>query len=269
MVPCLSCKDVGNGEVLGKFPKIIDQRRPIMKRFCAIAIFMAALMFFATSVSAAEQSKAPAKKNFYVGVLGGYALPQSINDAPNNGRDAISFDIPVNNGYLLGVKGGWLPKFGKGYFATELEYNIVRYDADSNKTYPEKNQSYTDSLDATFTANNFFLNFILRYPETIFHPYIGIGPGWSWFNIGSCTQKTYKNGVYDSSLTLDSKSSNQFIYQVMLGIDVDVTDSIGVGLGYKFSQVKPSYNGGDPNRLWNDDLNVKNHVITLGVKYSF
>lgn len=240
-----------------------------MKRFCAMVIFFTALMFFVSGVSAAEQAKGSVKRDYYVGVLGGYALPQSINAAPNNGRDANSIDIPVNNGYLIGVKGGWIPKLGRGYFATELEYNHVRYDADNNKTYPEKNPAYTDSLDATFAANNFFLNFILRYPETIFHPYIGIGPGWSWFNIGSCTQKIYKNGVYDSSYTLDSRSSNQFIYQILLGIDVDVTDSIGVGLGYKFSQTKPSYNGGDPNRLWNDDLNVKNHVITLGVKYSF
>lgn len=240
-----------------------------MKRFCTIAIFLTALLFFVTGAVAAEPAKGPAKKGFYVGVLGGYALPQTIDAAPNNGRDANSIDIPVKNGYLLGVKGGWLPKFGKGYFATELEYNHVRYDADSNKTYPEKNPALTDSLDATFAANNFFLNFILRYPETIFHPYIGIGPGWSWFNIGSCTQKTYRNGVYESSVTLDSVSSNQFIYQVLLGIDVDVTPNIGVGLGYKFSQVKPSYNGGNPNRHWNDDLNVKNHVITLGVNYSF
>lgn len=240
-----------------------------MKRFCTVVIFLTASVFFVTVVSAAEQTKASVKKDFYVGILGGYALPQSVNADPNNGRDDNAVNIPVNNGYLIGVKGGWTPRLAGGYFATELEYNHVRYDADNNNTYPQKNPAYTDSLDATFASNNFFLNFILRYPDTIFHPYIGIGPGWSWFNAGSCTQKTYKNGVYDSSLTLDSQSSNQFIYQILVGIDVDVTDNIGVGLGYKFSQVKPSFNGGDPNRSWNDDLNAKNHVITIGVKYSF
>ncbi len=37
-----------------------------MKRFCTIVIFLTVLMFFVTGAGAAEQTKGPAKKGYYV-----------------------------------------------------------------------------------------------------------------------------------------------------------------------------------------------------------
>ena len=221
-----------------------------MKRI-SLVLSLLLLVFCSTVAMAADEETS----GFYVGILGGYVMPKDMGVTPKDG--STQNDIAMDKGDLAGIKVGYIPPVAK-YLATELEYNYSKNSFDNGKQYTDSGGSYT--LDGT--TNNmhaFFLNLKLRYPEGSFHPYIGIGPGYSWVKQGDVTLR-----ATGGSGTMAGGTSSQFAYQLLAGLDYDITKNWGVGIGYKYVQVKPSF-GGDLNA----DIDYKAHVVTLGVNYSF
>jgi len=219
-----------------------------MKRIILIAVVLS-IVFLSPVAFAAADEVGP----FYVGVLGGYVMPQNMNVADNTGG-GLTLDAPLKDGGLVGIKIGYIPPFANKYLATELEYNyFFNTDHDSDKTIA----AVGGTLDGSIKIQAFFLNFKWRYPEGAFHPYIGIGPGYAWFQAGD---------VKASSETTpwSGDTGTKFCYQILAGLDYDITKNWGVGVGYKYFQIKPSI-GGEIKA----DYDYKAHVITLGVNYAF
>jgi opacity protein-like surface antigen len=215
-----------------------------MKRISLILSLLLVVSF--SSLAMADEGTS----GFYVGILGGYMMPKDVTMSPKDGTP--SADISLDKGYHAGAKVGYIPSFAK-YLAMELEYNYSKTSFDNGKSYGG------NKLDGTNSMNAFFLNFKLRYPEGSFHPYIGIGPGYSWFKQGDITGSGIGGGGVAAGDT-----SSQFAYQFLAGLDYDITKNWGVGLGYKYLQVKPSFGG-----ALNVDYNYTAHIVTLGVNYSF
>ena len=217
-----------------------------MKR--TILVLVVLLLSLFSSIACAAEETSP----FYLGILGGYVKPSDMTVHDKTG--GLDFDAALKNGGVFGLKAGYMPSFAKGYLATELEYNyIFNTDLDTGKTYATLSGA---SLDGTNKIHAIFLNFKLRYPEGVLHPYVGIGPGYSWFQAGDLTPST--------GTTITGETSSQFCWQLLLGFDYDITKNWGVGLGYKYFQVKPSFGG-----QINADYDYNAHMITFGVNYAF
>jgi len=222
-----------------------------MKRITLVIALFSFWLLLSPAFAAEQQNL------FYVGILGGYVMPRdmAIHDKTGGNPD---FDATLKNGGLFGIKAGFLPAFANKYLATELEYNyFFNTEFDKDKSY-KPSDPYR--LEGDNKIHAVFLNFILRYPETSFHPYIGIGPGYSWFQAGDLK-------VTDSAGTttlLAGETTGQFCWQLLAGLDYDITRNWGVGIGYKYFQVKPS-----PGGAINSDYDYSAHIITLGVQYTF
>ncbi len=219
-----------------------------MKKIILVAI--SALFVLTSSLAFAEDNA----DSYYVGVLGGYVMPQDFHYKPKSGTP--EFDAALTNGYMLGVKTGWRPAFAKKYLATELEYNYISgTDHDTGKRNTQGNVSFT--LDGSIKIQALFLNFIARYPDGSFHPYIGIGPGYSWFQLGDLRSST--------GATVQGETASQFCWQALAGLQYDITKNWGVDVGYKYLQIKPSF-GSDTTGT---DNSYQAHTVTMGLNYTF
>jgi len=219
-----------------------------MKRFGLVLSLL--LVVFCSSLSMAAEKGS----GFYVGILGGYLMPQDVNMSKTSGNPMPVSSFTMNKGFLAGIKAGYTPLLFDKYVAAELEYNYARTSFDTSKIYVTNGGSWT--VDGTSDMHAFFFNVKLRYPEGWFHPYIGVGPGLAWVKQGDVT--TTSDG------TRAGATATTFAYQLLAGVDFDITKNWGAGIGYKFYEVKPNF--GDNLNL---DMDIKAHVVTLGVNYSF
>ncbi len=140
-----------------------------MKKFTSVMFILLVLLFF-SSVAMAQDTK-----GIYVGILGGYVIP---NDATANVTEAGNphipqYDASMKNGYLLGAKVGWLTPFTNRIMAVELEYNYLHSTFDQAKNF--EGAPFAFNIDGKVNMNLFMLNLLARYPNGIFHPYIGAG----------------------------------------------------------------------------------------------
>ncbi|KQC08950.1 MAG: hypothetical protein APR62_03710 [Smithella sp. SDB] len=127
---------------------------------------------------------------FYLGVFGGYVIPQnmSVTD-PNNSANYM--DAELENGYLVGVTAGWLTPFTQRIMSLEMEYNyIFGTDFDKDKVLPNVMGGGPGKLDGSISIHAILFNVKARYPEGRIHPYAGLGLGWSFFDIGDVTITT-------------------------------------------------------------------------------
>jgi opacity protein-like surface antigen len=115
------------------------------------------------------------------------------------------------------------------------------------------------------------LNLIGRYPEGRWHPYIGAGAGYA--NVQIDSMQSSPAGAFFNS----DGSKAVFAYQLLAGVDFDITSNWFVGLGYKyFAANKVSYkvltiSPTDPGDIHpgSVDAEYKASIITLSVGYLF
>jgi opacity protein-like surface antigen len=200
--------------------------------FCAVVLVLSGMLFF-TSTPAAKAAEAGP---YYVGIFGGWVMPQNLE--PQDGED-----IPLKDSWALGIKGGYIIPTVK-WLAVELEYAyLATQDVDRS------------GVDGDFGASNLMANFLLRYPEGKFHPYAGVGIGWSWGSI-----KISEPGVG----SID-ESDNAFAWQILAGVNYEITPSWSADLAYRYFSSKYSVNSGGEDV----DFTSKNHMILIGVNYHF
>jgi opacity protein-like surface antigen len=225
-----------------------------MKKGFFSCLLIAALMLLlsAGSVFAAEN----ANTGFYVGISGGYVIPSTLSITPKD-SDTGQFDATLNNGFLVGVKGGWNAPFTNRIMALEMEYNYICNNFDNSKYIPQ----IDGTLDGTISVHALLFNVKARYPEGKFHPYAGAGLGWALVQVGDLTGTG--GGVIKGDI------GNAFCWQLLAGLDYDITPNIGLGIGYKYIASSPtigSSNGGDKIYA---DVDYKASVVTLGLTYTF
>ena len=205
-----------------------------MKRiYSAFLVFCLATFLLFTSVSTAPAAEAGP---FYVGVFGGYVMPNDLKI--ENGE---SVDVSLKSSWAIGAKVGYIFPQVK-WLAAELEYfYLAKQDVDES------------GANGDFSANNVMANLLVRYPEGNIHPYAGIGIGWSWATL----KATSTSGSID-------ESANAFAWQILAGVNFEITPQWSADLAYRYFSSKYEM-GSDPS----SDVTTKNHMILLGINYHF
>jgi opacity protein-like surface antigen len=232
------------------------------KRFlkCMAIAALTVLLSFG-SVFAADQNT-----GFYVGVTGAYVIPQTMTVSdPDNSANYM--DTTLDNGYLFGIKGGWNTPFTKQILALEMEYNyIFGTGFDNAKVIPDFMGEGPGTLDATISIHAFLFNAKARYPEGKIHPYAGFGIGWALFEVGDFTAISALDPA--DRITSSGKSGNAFCWQLLAGVDFDITPNLGVGVGYKYFATKPTVGDNNGEGMY-AEFDYRASIITLGLTYTF
>jgi len=198
-----------------------------------IVLILVAFLVLASTPAAKAKEAGP----FYVGVFGGYVIP---SDMEVSGSDVVRQDTKMKDSWMLGAKFGYIiPTFK--WVAGEVEYN-----------YLAKQDIDTAGINGDFSAHNVMANLLARYPEGRFHPYAGFGIGWSY--------GTFKATSADGSV---DESKSAFAWQILAGVNFEITPNWSADLGYRYFQSKYSGIGEDV------DVTSKNHIILIGVNYHF
>lgn len=200
------------------------------------------LFFIAVSVSSFDI--ASADMGAYVGVWGGYTF--SPDASFKNDNTGSTFDLDIQETWAAGVKFGYTPPQMK-YLSFELEYFYS--DPDIDRTV-----SGQSAINGDVKFNSFLYNVIVRYPEGKFHPYLGGGIGFS--NADASVQTTSPSGSASTS-----ENDTSFAWQILAGIDIDLTNNWTADIGYRYFYTDP--------KLGNLSLEYKTSMVTLGLKYRF
>jgi len=222
------------------------------KRFIgSVAIAILMLFLSAGSVFAADEI------GFYVGISGGYIIPQTMTIS-NPDNSAEHFDATLKNGYLLGIRTGWNTPFTRRIMAMEVEYNYMNNDWDKDKVIG----GYT--YDGNMSIHSVLFNLKGRYPEGIIHPYAGFGLGYAYTIVGDLTERN--GGIVTDNI--NGSSGGAFCWQLLVGVDVDLAPNMSLGVGYKYFATKPTIGDQHKDEIY-ADLDYKASIITLGFTFKF
>lgn len=227
--------------------------------FSCVAIVTFMVFLSAGSVFAAEN----VNTGFYVGVSGGYVIPQTLTISDPD-DSANYMDTTLKNGYLVGVTAGWLTPFTRRILALEMEYNyIFGTDFDKDKIVPDVMGGGAGTLDGTIRIHALLFNAKARYPEGRFHPYVGFGLGYAYTQVGDLTAR----GPGEPEI-IPGNSGGAFCWQLMTGLDFDITPNLGVGIGYKYFATKPTIGDRDSEGIYADS-DYKTSIVTVGLTFLF
>jgi opacity protein-like surface antigen len=174
---------------------------------------------------------------------------------------AEDWDAKLKNGGMIGVKSGWINPLTKNIMALEFEYNyIFGTDFDNSRVVNEINAT----LDGTIRIHAFLFNIKARYPNGPVHPYVGIGLGYSFFQVGEVTIRDTESPYAE---VMSGTSGGGFTYQFVGGVDFDITPNLSLGMGYKYFVATPSLNGEGTNL--NYDLDYRASIINAGLTFTF
>ena len=197
--------------------------------YCFIVLSLAAffVLTFSSFVTASEPiyaTKEPVEiyNPYYVGVFGAFVVPERMDLVKG------SSDVNLDNSWALGVKGGYI--FPSKWLAAEVEYTYLA------------NQDVNKPGTGHFNANNIMANLLLRYPEGMIRPYIGAGLGWSFADCSSA-------------------SDNNYGWQALAGINLEINPSVSVDFGYRYFSSDLTFN--------NVDTKAEDHILLAGLNYHF
>ena len=205
--------------------------------------------------------------NFYIAIIGGASFPMDI---PSNltvaGVGYLNGDIELKTGWLAGAKFGYLIPSTNRIIAVELEYNHIANDTDADHIYP-----LGETISGHSKIDALMFNMLARLPSGIFHPYIGAGAGYANVAIDDALLS-----LGDQTANISSVSTGVFAYQLLTGIDFDITNNWFISLGYKyFAASKASYNTSATSpsvpgsKSASLDAEYKSSAITFSVGYLF
>ena len=206
----------------------------VKRIYSAFLVFCLATFLLFASVSTAPAAQAGP---FYVGVFGGYVIPNDLKV-----EDGESVDVKLKNSWAIGAKVGYIFPQVK-WLATELEY-----------FYLAKQDTDQEGVSGDVSAHNVMANLLVRYPEGMIHPYAGIGIGWSWGKF---------NGTEPGAGSID-ESGNGFAWQILAGLNFEITQNWSADLAYRYFRSK--YNDVSSD---NFDVTSTNHMVLLGINYHF
>jgi len=189
------------------------------------------LLTFSPFMSSAENINATKESPviydpYYVGIFGGFVVPDEIK-TENGGA------VKLQNSWMAGAKAGYIFPFR--WLAAELEYNYLA------------DQDVDDPGSGHYKSNNIMANLLLRYPEGMIRPYIGVGAGWSMGEVAG--------GSFD-------KSFNVLAWQGLAGINLEIIRNLSVDFGYRYFMSKFNL-----NEL--GDSQIADHILLVGLNYHF
>ena len=226
-----------------------------MKKLFYTAFIFLMLVSFSSFAQAQSDTK-----GIYVGLIGGYVMPNDMTGRINvpSSPMSVKYDLDLKDGYLVGAKVGWLTPFSNRALAVEFEYNHLE-----NKIDSWDYMVFDLDMDGKVKIDLFMFNLIARYPTGRFHPYIGSGIGCAYANISDT------NSILGS---ISGGSDVVFAYQLMAGLDFDITKNIIAGISYKYLAPNTISFDNDAPDLWGPgtaELNYKAHNFVLSLSYMF
>jgi opacity protein-like surface antigen len=237
-------------------------------------VFYLFVIFLSFSSAVYAQDKPADTYGVYLGLIGGYSIPGNDTSATFTGLSGsgFSFDTSLKNGFLYGAKVGWLTPFTNRILAVEFEYNNLEnsFSSFNAPVFPGFPAAVNGDLGGKISMNLLMLNLLVRKPEGRFHPYAGAGFGYADVKVDD--MNLTPAGI-PAVLTISHGSKGVFAYQVLAGMDIDITKNIFVGINYKYiAPQKISYDsnismgGSAPGSM---EVDYKSHNITLSVCYMF
>jgi len=188
----------------------------------------------------------------YLGIWGGYTVsPDATYE-----RGPYSFDLDVQQTWAFGIKAGFTPPQAK-YFSFELEFSYSNPDIDRS-VFAQAGTDFISLDEANAKLYNYMFNIIAKYPEGKFHSYIGVGLGMSYVEV----EGTLRARIGGTSITeYDSDNNTAFAWQILAGVDIELTNNLVLDLGYRYFYTKPEFEV--------TDIEYKTSMVTMGLKYYF
>jgi opacity protein-like surface antigen len=225
-----------------------------------------AVFVFVIAVSVFPCNTASAQIGWYVGVFGGYTFGPDAslwyNDYNYNYYYDYKYDVNVQETWAFGFKVGFAPPVLR-FFSFEFEYSFLNPDID--RTVLPRSGTYYATVDGDVKFNNFMFNAIAKYPEGRFHPYVGVGFGVSSVDISlSSTSPT----GYVSSVSNDDTF---FAWQVLLGVEIDLTKNLSMDIGYRYFAVEADHDNDNYYyyNYYSTQIDYNTNMVTFGLKYKF
>ena len=210
------------------------------------------------------------ERPFYIGIIGGYTMPQDMLEEWSWEARGQTADLKeeINNGIIVGAKFGYVPAALNRIMAVELEYSyqFAKFDKIMSPGFQAGPESisgfYAKATDSSIEFQSFFFNILVRYPSGKVHPYAGIGPGVTRssvsFNEANLTTEGF--GFEESG------EDTTFCYQILAGVDFDLSGHISLGAGYRYFAAEPSMTWANGT---SSDYDPISHNFVLDVKYYF
>lgn len=188
----------------------------------------------------------------YLGIWGGYTVsPDATYE-----RGPYSFDLDVQQTWAFGIKAGFTPPQAK-YFSFEFEFSYSNPDIDRS-VFAQAGTDFISLDEANAKLYNYMFNIIAKYPEGKFHPYIGVGLGMSYVEV----EGTLRARIGGTSITeYDSDNNTAFAWQILAGVDIELTNNLVLDLGYRYFYTKPEFEV--------TDIEYKTSMVTMGLKFLF
>jgi opacity protein-like surface antigen len=205
------------------------------------AFFVLGLAAFLFTVSPSKASAAD-QEPFYVGILGGYVMPQSLSGS--GGSETIS----LKNSWAIGAKAGYIIPGTQKWLAAEMEYQyLANQDVD------------VSGLSGHFAANNLMFNLIVRYPDGKIHPYAGGGIGCSWGTLNAFATAPSITGSVD-------QTQSAFGWQLLAGVNYEFAPKWSADLAYRYFSSKYNFTSREGVSA---DVTASSNMILLGINYHF
>ncbi len=219
---------------------------------------------------------ASAQTGLYFGVFGGYAF----NPDASWEDDDFDTDLDIDDVWLFGVKIGYTPPPLR-FFSFEFEYSYLDHDVD--RTALKTGGADYDAIEGDAEIHNFMVNAIVKYPEGRIHPYFGIGIGASYADISVTATSNVDGADYREK---GSSDETVFAWQVLVGIDIDLTKNLSLDIGYRYFDTEEQdddyydyyYDDDHDHDHYHDDdhhhhddtaFDYSTSMVTVGLKYRF
>jgi len=204
----------------------------------AMVVFGLAVFLLFSTVSTASAAEADP---FYVGVFGGYVIPEDLEvDADE------SVDVNLDDSWAIGAKFGYIIPPLK-WLAAELEY-----------TYLADQDIDVSAVDGDYSAHNVMANLLFRYPEGKIHPYAGFGLGVSTATFEADGSVILGNNAIEGSIDEDDTA---FAWQLIAGINFEISENWSADLAYKYFNSE--------YEIEDVDVEAASHLITVGLNFHF
>ena len=210
----------------------------------------------------------------YFGVTAGGVFPGKLDSYARYPNHISLSDVDLKDGFMVSVRVGHTPeKLARmSTIAIEVEAYMIGGADIEDEYYFTHSFGSNVYLDADISVTAIMLNFLARDPYGQFHPYGGLGMGWTWFDVEDATLKLEPGyswpAIGTRTNSIGDLDDDTLGFQVLLGVGIDLTHTLSLDLGYRYFYAQPEleYEG-------EADLDVKmtykTHMITVGLNLRF
>ena len=204
----------------------------------------------------------------YTGTVRGLVVSNPMHEQwsfPATGQRADVYE-EMAYGSLTGNRAGILPLASNRVVALEVENSrqSAAIATISSPGFTVGKQAVaaftTEAEDSSIAFQSTLFNILLRFPEGRIRPYLGVGPGLTRSIIDFNEESVTSEGF---GFTEGGEVSG-FSYQLLAGVELDVTDRLSVGIGYRYFAANPTFTWANTSQSTYDPR-THNFVFTVTV----